>query len=133
MCEEGRRCQKKDDFKVCQQKTARTSVNCTALYSTSCVFINAPPAIRPHLAQLLNNHLKHSFKLILFFFSYICSAAALRSNYSNSFTYERVSSHWPFLTNRTAGGRSLFLDAHTSEATILVCESRDYWHRHLII
>lgn len=61
MCEEGSRYQKKDDFKVCQQKTARTSKPCTASYSTSCVFINAPPAIRPHLAQLQNNDLKHSF------------------------------------------------------------------------
>lgn len=59
VCEEDGRYEEKDDFKICQQKAARTSP--TLVYSTSCVFI---PVIRPHLAQLQSKDLKHSFKLV---------------------------------------------------------------------
>lgn len=38
VCEEDRRYQKKDDFKICQQKTARTSVNPTLRYILLPVF-----------------------------------------------------------------------------------------------
>lgn len=137
--EEDRRYQKKDDFKICLQKTALISVNPALhhiIFYFLCFYPFVPPVIRPHLTQMDSRKkmIKPLIKTRLIFLELhlLCSSSQFKLFY---FLYVRAS-FLSLVVPHKLNSRWVELRVHTQ--TILVCESsknteaesRDYWHRH---